>query len=96
MKNPTPGAAAVLVPAKKWARAPAWLAWRTGNRYIGWALLPPEVERIQSDLLSICHLRAGVSRSAAELAVPLVPTDDLEGTTGEPDEPLAGKKRKER
>ena len=95
MKNPAPGAA-VLVPAKKWARAPAWLAWRTGIRYVGWALLPSEVERIQSHLLSICRLRAGVSRSPAELAVPLVPKDDLERTTGEPDEPLAAKKRKER
>jgi hypothetical protein len=29
------------VPGYQWA--PAWVAWRTGNGYIGWAPLPPEV-----------------------------------------------------
>lgn len=34
----------VWVPGQEWA--PAWVSWRTGGNYIGWAPLPPETERI--------------------------------------------------
>jgi hypothetical protein len=32
----------IWVPGDEWA--PAWVAWRTGGGYIGWAPLPPEVD----------------------------------------------------
>src|SRR5678815_877255 len=32
----------VWVPGEYWA--PAWVSWRTGNDYVGWAPLPPEAQ----------------------------------------------------
>ena len=32
----------VWVPGEHWA--PAWVSWRTGNDYVGWAPLPPEAQ----------------------------------------------------
>jgi hypothetical protein len=32
----------VWIPGREWA--PAWVAWREGDEYIGWAPLPPEAE----------------------------------------------------
>jgi hypothetical protein len=34
----------VWVPGYDWA--PAWVSWRTGGDYVGWAPLPPSVERV--------------------------------------------------
>jgi hypothetical protein len=32
----------IWVPGNEWA--PAWVSWRTGGQYVGWAPLPPEAE----------------------------------------------------
>jgi len=37
-----PGEGWVWVPGNTWA--PAWVSWRTGDDYVGWAPLPPEAE----------------------------------------------------
>src|SRR5437773_3756344 len=34
----------VWVPGYEWA--PAWVSWRTGGDYVGWAPLPPAAERV--------------------------------------------------
>ncbi len=34
----------VWVPGYEWA--PAWVSWRTGGDYVGWAPLPPDVEQV--------------------------------------------------
>lgn len=92
MRNPA-SVAAVLVPRRKWA--PAWIAWRTGCRYVGWALLPPEVERIQSDLLAVRRLRAGLARHGVEPSAPLTRPEERETPAVEPDVAFVAKKRKE-
>lgn len=38
------------VPGTRWA--PAWVAWRMGNGYVGWAPLPPEVDVVPGAELS--------------------------------------------
>lgn len=44
----------VWVPGQDWA--PAWVSWRTGGNYIGWAPLPPETERIYESRPLTGHL----------------------------------------
>ena len=44
----------VWVPGQEWA--PAWVSWRTGGSYIGWAPLPPETERIYESRPLTGHL----------------------------------------
>src|SRR5207248_11697437 len=44
----------VWVPGQEWA--PAWVSWRTGGNYNGWAPLPPETETVYESRPLTGHL----------------------------------------
>ena len=63
----------VWIPGDQWA--PAWVEWRRGARYIGWAPLPPEdviVEyRDRPDVWNFCRARDFTVENIARVVVPV-------------------------
>jgi Family of unknown function (DUF6600) len=63
----------VWVPAKEWA--PAWVQWRSGSQYVGWAPLPPDeivVEyRDEPDVWVFVRARDFIAPRIATVVLPL-------------------------